>query len=161
LFSVIFGSVAATEPALARLRLDERRKRQLLAPTTALLATSLDLVMDCFGLDQGLWEWNLDGPYAAEIEGTNGRKGIPLLNFFGWIFLVAVVMLLCQSLTRTEEAENAQQPPRQPGIEQLSVVMLFPYYLVSAIWATKKRKLRCLLYSVMFPGTLVATFGRR
>jgi hypothetical protein len=161
-FNVIFGSVAATEPVLARLRLDEGKKKVLLAPTTALVATSLDLVMDCFGLDEGLWEWNLDGPYAAEIEGANGRNGIPLLNYFGWIFLVAVVVLLYQHLTRIEEeAENGQRPHRQCGVERLSVVMLLPYYLVSAIWAIRKRKPRYLLYSVVFPATLAVTFGRK
>ena len=59
--------------------------------------------MDCYGLDQGLWEWNLDGPYATEIEGANGRKGIPLLSFFGWVVLVEVVVFLCQSLTQPQE----------------------------------------------------------
>jgi len=156
LFNAIFGSVAATEPTLTRLRLDERKKRSLLAPSTALVATSLDLVMDCFGLDQGLWEWNLDGPYAAEIEGDNGRNGIPFLNFFGWIFLVAVVVLLCQSLTQTEEAEDTQRPRGQSGVERLSVAMLLPYYLVSVIWAIKERRPRYLLYSVVFPATLAA-----
>src|SRR3712207_2730422 len=91
--------------------------------------TSLDLAMDRFGLDARLWERNLDGPYAAEIEGANGRNGTPLLNFFGWIFLVAVVVFLCQSLTQTQEAENDMQPRRQSGMERLSVVMLPPYYL--------------------------------
>jgi uncharacterized membrane protein len=161
LFNVLFGSVAATEPTLARLHLDERKKRSLFAPTTTLVATSLDLVMNCFGLDQGLWEWNLDGPYAAEIEGTNGRNGIPFLNFFGWIFLVATIVLLCQSLTRTEEAENDQQPRRQSGVDRLPVVMLLPYYLVSAIWAIKKRKPRYLLYSVVFPVTLLPELRNR
>jgi uncharacterized membrane protein len=123
--------------------------------------TSLDLVIDCFDLDQGPWEWNLDGPYAAEIEGANGRNGIPLLNFFGWIFLVAVVVLLHQSLTQTEEAENVQRPQRQPGVERLIVVMLFPYHLVSAIWAIKKRRPRYPLYSVVFPATLVAALWNR
>jgi Carotenoid biosynthesis protein len=157
-FNVIFSSAAATEPALAKLRLDERKKQDLFAPTTALVATSLDLIMDCFGLDQGLWEWNLDGPYAAEIEGANGRNGIPLLNFFGWIFLVATIVLLCQSLTRTEDD---QQPRRQSGFERLPVLMLVPYYLVSAIWAIKKRRPRYLLYSMVLPASLVAALWNR
>lgn len=117
--------------------------------------------MDCFGLDQGLWEWNLDGPYAAEIEGANGRNGIPLLNFFGWIFFVAVVVHLYQYMTQTEEIENNEKPRRQSGVERLSVVMLFPYYFVSVIWAVKKRKLRYLLYSLVFPTTLVAALRNR
>jgi hypothetical protein len=70
---------------------------------------------------------NLDGSYAAEIEGANDRNGIPLLNFFGWIFLVAVVVLLYQHLTRTEEVEDNQQPRRQPGVERLTVVILLHY----------------------------------
>jgi hypothetical protein len=49
-----------------------------------------------------LWEWNLDGPYAAEIEGANSRNGIPLLNYFGWVFLAVVVVLLYQDLTSDE-----------------------------------------------------------
>src|SRR5829696_4285910 len=133
LFNVITGSVAATEPVLARLRLDEGQKETLLAPTTAMVATSLDLVMDCYGLDEGLWEWNLDGPYAAEKEGANGRKGIPLLNFFGWVFLAVVVVLLYQYVTSDEEVANDEQPRRRPNVERLSVVMLLPYYLVSVI----------------------------
>jgi hypothetical protein len=160
-FNVIFGSAAATEPALAKLRLDERKQQDLFAPTTALVATSLDLVMDCFGLDQGLWEWNLDGPYAAEIKGANGRSGIPLLNFFGWIFLVTVVVLLYQSLTRTEEVNNDQRPRRRPSVEQFAVVMLLPYYVVSAIWAIKKRKPKYLLYSLVFPATILPALRNR
>ncbi len=161
LFNVIFGSVAATEPVLTKLHLDEGKKEALLAPTTALVATSLDLVMDCFGLDEGLWEWNLDGPYAAEIEGANGRNGIPLLNYFGWVFLAVVIVLLYQYVTRSDEVANDEQPRRQLSVERLSVVMLLPYYLVSAIWAIKKRKPRYLLYSVVFPTVLVAALGHR
>ena len=161
LFNVIFGSLAATEPVLARLRLDEAQRETLLAPTTALVATSLDLVMDCYGLDEGLWEWNLDGPYASEIEGPNGRNGIPLLNYFGWVFLAVVVVLLFQYVTSDEEVASDEQPRRQPGVERLSVVMLLPYYLVSVVWAIKKRKLRYLLYSAIFPTMLTAALKLR
>ena len=156
LFNIIFGSVAAAEPVLARLRLNEAQRETLLAPTTALVATSLDLVMDCYGLDEGLWEWNLDGPYAAEIEGANGRNGIPLLNYFGWMFLAVVVVLLYQYVTSDEEVASDEQPRRRPNVERLSIVMLLPYYLVSVIWAIKKRKARYLLYSVLFPTALIA-----
>jgi len=83
------------------------------------------------------------------------------LNFFGWIFLVAVVVFLCQSLTQTQEAENDMQPRRQSGMERLSVVMLPPYYLVSAIWAIKKRNPKYLLNSIVFPTTPVAALENR
>jgi len=156
LFNVIFGSVAVTEPVLSRLRSDEVQKETLLAPTTALVATSLDLVMDCYGLDEGLWEWNLDGPYAAELEGANGRNGIPLLNYFGWVFLAVVIVLLYQYVTSGKEVANDEQPRRKPGVERLAIVMLLPYYLVSAVWAIKKRRPRYLLYSMIFPTALIA-----
>lgn len=156
LFNVISGSFVATEPVLHRFPLDERSKKTLLAPATALVATSLDLVMDCYGLDEGLWEWNLDGPYAAEIEGPNGRSGIPLLNYFGWIFLAVVIVLLYQHLTRDGEAADDEQPVGQSGVERVSVVMLLPYYLVCAIWAIRKRKPKYLLYSVLFPAVLIS-----
>src|SRR3712207_8636075 len=35
------------------------------------------------GLDVGLWEWSGDGPYASEVEGPNGNRGVPLLNYAG------------------------------------------------------------------------------
>ncbi len=160
-FNLTFSSIAATESALKRLHLHEQKDRNLLAPTTALTATSLDLVMDCLGLDRGLWAWNLDGLYATEIEGANGRHGIPLLNFFGWVFLVWAVALTYQSLTQRESAESDQPPPNQVGIERTTIAALIPYYLVSAIWAIKTRKLRFLLYSAIFPATLLAALDRR
>lgn len=160
-FNVIFSSFTVTEAALSRLRLDEESKRVLLAPATALTATSLDLVMDCFGLDRGLWEWNLDGPYATEIEGANGRHGIPLLNFFGWLFLVGIIVLIYQSFTRRKGAEGEQEPRRQTGIERLSLLALIPYYIVSVYWAIRNRKPKYLLYSAMFPIALLAALRRR
>lgn len=136
-FNVIFSSITVTEAALSRLRLDEGSKRILLAPATALTATSLDLVMGCFGIDRGLWEWNIDGPYATDIKGANGRHGIPLLNFLGWLFLVGVIVLIHQSFTRRDATEDRQEPRRQTNVERLSLVTLIPYYLVSVIWTSR------------------------
>jgi len=45
--------------------------------------TSLDLLLDSAGLDLELWQWSGDGSYAAEVEGPNGKRGVPLLNFAG------------------------------------------------------------------------------
>lgn len=160
-FNVIFSSVTITEAALSRLRLDEDSKRVLLAPATALTATSLDLVMDCFGLDRGLWEWSIDGPYAKEIEGANGRRGIPLLNYLGWLFLVGAIVLIHQSFARRGDAEDEQEPSRQTSIERLSLLALIPYYLVSLVWAIRNRKPKYLLYSAMFPIVLLAALRRR
>jgi uncharacterized membrane protein len=45
----------------------------------------------------------------------NGGNGIPYLNYFGWIYLATVVVLLYQYQTRTKEVENIDQPQRQLG----------------------------------------------
>ena len=54
-----------------------RERSRALAPAAALAATSLDLLLDPAGLDLGLWQWSGDGPYAAEVEGPNGKRGAP------------------------------------------------------------------------------------
>jgi hypothetical protein len=147
--NIIFGTVAAVEPLVRRH--GGEGSSSLLAPVTSATATSLDLIMDCFGLDEGLWEWNLDGPYAAQLEGTNGRTGIPLLNFFGWLFLVATIVFLYQSLGRNREADADGEV-----IRSVSAVMLIPYYATSAVWAVRHRRLRYLVYSSLFPVTMIA-----
>ncbi len=57
------------------------------------MATGLDLLVDPFGLDLGLWERNSDGPYATDIEGPNGRHVVPLLNFVSWLGSTASVTI--------------------------------------------------------------------
>jgi uncharacterized membrane protein len=49
----------------------------------ALVGVVLDLILDPAGLDLGLWEWNVDGAYASEIRGANGRAGVPFVNYLG------------------------------------------------------------------------------
>jgi uncharacterized membrane protein len=153
-FNVIFGTVAAVEPLVRRQ--GEARSGRLLAPVTSATATSLDLVMDCFGLDEGLWEWNLDGPYAAQLEGTNGRTGIPLLNFFGWLFLVATIVFMYRSLGRNGESDTNGEITRS-----VSAAMLMPYYATSAVWAVRRRQLRYLIYSSLFPVMMIAALRPR
>ena len=77
---------------------DKPRVRKGLIPIVALAATNLDLLLDPFGLDLGLWEWSEGGSYASEVRGLNGKRGIPLLNFAGWIALTTGVMLAYQQL---------------------------------------------------------------
>jgi len=71
----------------------QSRESLALAFATALAATSFDLLLDPFGLELGLWEWGEGGSYAPEIKGSNGKRGIPLLNFAGWITLSTSVIL--------------------------------------------------------------------
>lgn len=142
-YNAICGAHAATERTLAQLPLDESQRREALPLGTALVATSLDLVMDPFGLDAGLWEWKVDGAYAAEVRGSNGHSGVPLLNYFGWLVVVMGVVLGYVRLF-----------PRGGSGSRLPVLLLLPHYLASAGWAVKKRKPEYLLYSALFPVAL-------
>jgi uncharacterized membrane protein len=138
-YNVICGSHAATERALLRLPLDTSRRREALPVSTALVATSLDLLMDPFGLDNGLWEWKVDGAYAPEVVGNNGRRGVPSLNYWGWLVVVLGVMLGYMRLF----------PEDRPG-SRLPALLLLPNYLASAAWAAKRRKPVYLVYSTPF-----------
>ncbi len=86
---------------------------------------SLDLILDPAGLDIGLWGWNADGAYSAEIEGPNGRGGVPLVNYLGWIPLVGGVIYV-YGLARGHEDEEG---------ELLPAALLLPLYLTGVGWA--------------------------
>jgi uncharacterized membrane protein len=123
---------------------------------TAAIATSLDLLMDCMAVDQGLWEWSGDGMYAPEIKGANGKLGIPISNFLGWIALTSSVVLLYM------RAANAlvQQPSKLAKINQGlasrgAALLLLPYYGEALIWAIQRRKFRYVLYSSLVPTVLL------
>jgi hypothetical protein len=134
------------------------RKSFALAPATALVATSLDLLLDPFGLDVGLWEWSKDGPYTSEVEGLNGKRGVPLPNFVGWLALTTGVTLAYQ---RLETSGNAAEPPDSvnsdgPSAERAAALLLLSYYLTAALWALKRGRRKYLLYSASFATTLWA-----
>lgn len=147
-YNVIYGSYCATERALSRLPIDEPARREALAPGAALVATSLDLALDPFGLDAGLWEWNVNGAYAPEVAGANGRRGVPLLNYWGWLVVVMGVALAYGRLF-----SDGGRGSRVPAL------LLLPYYLVAATWALKGRRGRCLIYSAPFPAALYLVLG--
>ncbi len=138
-YNVIYGVNAATARTLSRLPLTPDQRHEALPLGTSLAATSLDLAMDPFGLDAGLWEWKVDGAYAAEVRGANGQSGVPVLNYFGWLVLVMGVALGYVRLF----------PNVRPG-SRLPALLLLPYYLVPAAWAIRRRKPRYLLYSAPF-----------
>lgn len=138
-YNVICGSHAATERVLVRSPLSEIQRREALPLGTALVATSLDLIMDPFGLDTGLWEWKIDGAYAPEVQGANGYGGVPALNYLGWLVVVTGVMLGYVRLF----------PEARSG-GRLPVLLLLPNYLASVLWALRKRKFAYLLYSAPF-----------
>jgi len=162
-YSVNHATFAMTESILGRLVRDEARRGEYLPLGTSAVATSLDLLLDCYGLDQGLWEWTDGGPYASEIEGTNGKKGIPLLNFYGWINLVVSVALFYQLATRKGRIEDGYQPgtPGSPEAGRAGALSLLPCYLAAAGWAAKNRKFKYLAYSAIFPLSVVVALSWR
>ena len=117
------------------------------APAAALAAANLDLLLDVCGLDLGLWEWSRSGPYAAEIEGPNGRRGIPALNFAGWVGLISATALAYRWF--------APDAPRPAG-GRLPALLLLSYYLPAAAWAAKRRHRKYLIYSAPFLAALLA-----
>jgi uncharacterized membrane protein len=142
---------------------DKPRVRKSLIPIVALTATSVDLLLDPFGLDLGLWEWSEGGPYAPEIKGPNGKCGIPLLNFAGWITLTTGVTLAYQHLrTRGDATEAAESEiGGVPGAERSAALLLLSYYLPAAVWALMQGRHKYLLYSAPFATTLCAALKGR
>ncbi|MGB3681280.1 MAG: carotenoid biosynthesis protein [Rubrobacteraceae bacterium] len=147
-YNVICGSYAATERTLARSPLGTNQQREALPLATAAVATSLDLMMDPFGLDSGLWEWNVDGAYAPEIRGTNGKSGVPVLNYWGWLVVVVGVVLAYTRLF-----------PENGRGSRLPILLLLPQYLAAAGWTIKRRRPVYLIYSSLFP--LVSYLGSK
>jgi uncharacterized membrane protein len=149
-YCAINGSLSIAKNALDGLPLDGTDRERLLPFGAALVGTTLDLVLDPAGLDAGLWEWEMDGAYAREVEGANGHAGVPLINYAGWLLLVATAVSAHGRLS-----EERGLAGRLPGM------LLLPYYLVAAAWALKRRKFRYLLYSSPFPVALVASIKSR
>ena len=110
-----------------------------------------------------VWEWSEGGPYASEVKGPNGKRGIPLLNFAGWIALTSGVMLAYQRLRTRSNATDAAESKNGgvPGAEQSAALLLLSYYLPAAVWAMKRGRRKYLLYSAPFATTLCAALKGR
>lgn len=148
-YCAISGSLSVAENALDHLPLEEADRERFLPFGAALVGASLDLILDPAGLDIGLWEWNGDGAYAREVEGANGRRGVPLVNYAGWLLLVAGVVSVHRRLFEG-----------RPPAGRLPALLLLPYYLAAAAWAIKRRRFRYLIYSAPFPGAFVLSLWR-
>jgi uncharacterized membrane protein len=159
-YNVGYGTLAAVNSAFNGG--SKPRATKSLIPTVALAATSLDLLLDPFGLDVGLWEWIEGGPYAPEVKGPNGKRGIPVLNFAGWIALTSGVMLAYQQPRTRSDVTDAAEPENGggPSAERSAALLLFSYYLPAALWALKRDRRKYLLYSAPFATTLWATLWR-
>lgn len=154
-YNIGYATFATVESLLAAYNLSPRTRLWALPVGTALTATSLDLLMDCFGLDQGMWEWNVDGPYASEIVSSNGHHGIPIDNFTGWIVLTSGVTLLYLWLAGDSATEL--QPGKAGSVwsGRTAAILLLPYYLGAFTWAIKQRKFRYILFSILAPIVIV------
>jgi uncharacterized membrane protein len=146
-YVAIHGSFTLAERVLSRIPLDEAARSRALPPLAALLGTSLDLALDPAGLDAGLWEWSRDGAYAREVEGPNGRRGVPLVNYLGWLALVGGA---------TSVYGRAHGRKRDSGDRRLPVLLLLPPYLAALAWVARRHSPKYLLYSAPFAVALRA-----
>ena len=148
-YTVIHGSFVIARRVSRRLHRGEDTKRVTVSALAALIGAGLDLILDPAGLDVGLWEWNKDGAYAGEVVGPNGHRGVPLVNYLGWISLVGGVAGV-YGLARQDDEE-----------ELLPALLLLPLYLASVGWAFRRRRFRYLLLSAPFPAVLYAALENR
>jgi uncharacterized membrane protein len=149
-YAAIHGSVVIARRISGRLHRGEDTKRVTVPALATLIGVGLDLILDPAGLDVGLWEWNKDGAYAGEVVGPNGHRGVPLVNYLGWISLVGGVAGV-YGLARQKDDEE----------ELLPALLLLPLYLASVGWALKRRRFRYLLLSAPFSVALYATLENR
>jgi uncharacterized membrane protein len=149
-FAVVEGIMSAADP--------DGERSWALVPATALAATSLDLLLDPYGLDLGLWEWSRDGRYAAEVRGPNDNRGVPLLNYAGWICLITSVTLAHR---RLDPGRNAANAPDSAAAGRSAALLLLSYYLPAAAWALKRRRPKYLIYSAPFALALWLGWGGR
>ena len=162
-YNVGYGTLAMMKGAINNATNPQGRESLALASATALAATSFDLLLDPLGLELGLWEWSEDGPYASELKGPNGKRGVPLLNFAGWVALTTGVTLAYQRLQIGGNVADAPDPEDSggPGDERAAAILLLSYYLPAAVWALKRGRRKYLLYSAPFATTLCAALKGR
>jgi uncharacterized membrane protein len=145
-YVIAHAAFTLSERLLARAGASARVRRWAAPAGTALLATSLDLAMDPYGLASGMWEWRDDGPYATEVVGLNGKRGIPTSNFVSWIGLTGGVTFLYGRL----HGDRQGTPEITGKAARDAARLLLPYYLPAAIWALRNRRPQYLLYSAPF-----------
>lgn len=155
-YNVSYATFSMAESLVDGDDAEESGLRRFLPSLTALLATDLDLLLDPAGLDAGLWEWTGDGPYAAEIRGSNGRRGVPIVNFAGWLAIESSIALAYRTLAPDDGATGERRPGKagSPEAARAAALLLLLYYLPAAAWASKRRGWKYLLYSAPFSAAL-------
>jgi uncharacterized membrane protein len=160
-YNVSYGTFAVMESVLDTTDTHGGKRSRALAPAASLAATSLDLLLDPAGLDLNLWQWRADGQYAAEVEGPNGKRGVPLMNFVGWIGLTTSVGLAYQRLYLGAVGPSRSGAASSPEAGRRAALVLLSYYLPAVAWATKRRRRKYLLYTAPFLAVLWAAFRNR
>jgi uncharacterized membrane protein len=148
-FAITYAAYASIERVLGPIQPGTGRRHQLAhSLATAAVATSLDLLLDPYGLEQGLWEWNIPGSYALDVVGPNTRRGVPWANFAAWLALTAAISRLYALIDSAEPTRKR----RSPG--DWGPFLLLAYYAPAALWAIRNRRPRLLLYAAPIPLTL-------
>lgn len=156
-YNVSYAVFSVTESLLRAAGFRGSGRHRALPPAVALLATDLDLLLDPAGLDAGLWEWSGEGAYASEVRGRNGRRGVPLYNFAGWLAIESSIASVYRSLAPDEGTADPGRPWAAGGPEagRAAALLLLLYYLPAAAWAIRRRGWRFLLYSAPFSVALL------
>lgn len=145
-WSIASATQILVDSTLAEYGASDATRRWATPVGAAVVATSLDLALDPFGLALGLWEWRDGGPYAAEIVGPNGRSGIPLGNYLAWLSLIGGVAALYGVSARQQTSQATDPRARREAVQ-----ILLPYYLPAVIWALWQLQPKYLLYSALCP----------
>ena len=162
-YTVGYNTFAMLESLAIQAGISARSQRLWLPLATALTATSMDLVTDVALLEQGYWQWAVDGPYAPDVRGPNGKHGIPIANYTGWLALTGAVtalyLLLTRPLTMDASQSNAAEGVRSG---RQAALLLLPGYLGAVAWELGKRRWVYIAYSLLFPVVLLwALAGKR
>src|SRR5215213_637537 len=162
-YNVGYGTLAMVKGAINEAADSHTSTENLaMAPAVALAATSFDLLLDPFGLELGLWEWSEDSAYASEVKGPNGKRGVPLLNFAGWLALTTGITLAYQHLQIGGDVADApdSQNGGGPDAERAAALLLLSYYLPAAAWALKQGGRKYMIFSAPFATMLWAALRR-
>ena len=161
-YNVSYAAFSVTESLLTAAGSKASDRSRALPFVTALLATDLDLLLDPAGLDAGLWEWRGEGAYAKGVRGRNGKRGVPLYNFAGWLAIESSIAQAYRLLAPDDADTKRPWSSGGPEAGSAAALLLLFYYLPAALWALRRRGWRYLLYSAPFAGALWLTLkGRR
>jgi uncharacterized membrane protein len=150
-FNITCAAHALAERMAHLLTVSPGQQRWLVPLSSAAVATSLDLLLDVYGLDEGLWEWRDGGPYAREVVGPNGKRGIPVSNFVAWVGLTGLVTGLYELVERPERGNGDAWVAGGRASARCAALLLLPKYGLAAGRAVRRRRPVYLVASALAP----------